>query len=419
MKTEKLYYDYASAAPFNAEILELRPGGFKSDANGNAQPRFSLTQVILDKTIFYPEGGGQPADRGTINGVPLLDIREKNGEILHLVESPGGLMPGPAELVLDSKRRRDMTTQHTGQHLLSGTILRVAGKPTVSVHFGDETGTIDVDAVEMSEELLLAVEDAVNDAIEENLPVIIHLCPPEDITSFPLRKFPPQGEEVIRVVEIKGHDFSPCCGTHLKSTAEIGILRILGAEKYKGMTRITFIIGRRVLLDSRLLRHNAGIISRSLSVPVNETGKAVFEFLEKTANLERRLKTLEAEAAQTKAQALCDKASLLQKAEAAADPPDRDAGPALLVETYTEAGIDEVLAIGKIAQKKTEAALVLVSERDLKFAAFCAASAVDLRPLIKEAFEAQGGRGGGSPSFFQGSFGTKEALNAFLLALKK
>ena len=406
MKTEKFYYNYTSAAPFSAEILELKPGG-----DGN-------TQVILNKTIFYPEGGGQPADRGTINGIPLLNVQEKNGEILHLVADSGALKSGPAELVLDSRRRRDTTTQHTGQHLLSGTFFRMTGNRTVSMHMGDETSTIDIDAPEMGADVLLAVEDAVANAIEENLPVIVHLCPPEDITSFPLRKFPPQGEEVIRVVEIKGIDFSPCCGTHLASTAEIGIVRILGAEKYKGMTRITFIVGRRVLLDSRVLRQNAGIASRALSVPVNETGKAVLDLMEKTAQTERRLKALEAEAARVKAQALLSKAALLGKA--AASTPEASGSPVIVVESYAEAGIDEILCIGKAAQKETEAALVLVlaSERDLKFAAFCTVKNFDLRSLIKEAFEAQGGRGGGSPSFFQGSFGTKEALEAFLCVLQ-
>ena len=386
-RTERLYYTYASSALFTAEILELRPG------------REGTVEVILDRTIFYPEGGGQPSDRGSINGVPLADVQEKDGEILHLVSAAdaGALKRGPAELVLNSRRRREYTTLHTGQHLLSGTILRMTGKPTVSMHLGDETCTIDVDAAEMSEEILTAVEDAVADAIEENHPVLIHLCPPENVSAFPLRKHPPQGEEVIRVVEIEEKDFSPCCGTHLKSTAEIGMLRILGAEKHKGMTRITFNAGRRLLLDSRLLRHNAGIVSHALKVPLGETGKGVLELLEKTAHTERRLKALEEEAAAEKAEAL------LKRCQAP-----------IVVESYARAGIDEVLSIGRAAQKQTQAALILASEQDLKFAAFCSARGFDLRPLIKAAMEARGGRGGGSPSFFQGSFETKEALDAFI-----
>jgi len=299
----------------------------------------------------------------------------------------------------------------------------MTGKPTVSMHLGDEICTIDVDAVELNEEILISVEETVADAIEENHPVIIHFCPPEDVSSFPLRKVPPQGEEVIRVIEIEGNDFSPCCGTHLKSTAEIGMLRILGAEKYKGMTRISFIAGRRVLRDSRLLRQNAGVVSRALKFPVNETAKGVLELLEKTTRIERRLKTLEEEAGRIKAEALLGKIAELDKTadlgkDAVPGNNVNAAVPVVVVESYADASIDEVLCIGRAAQKQTQAVLILAAEPDLKFAAFCTARGYDLRPLVKEAFEAQGGRGGGSASFFQGSFGTKDALDTFLNRIK-
>lgn len=399
-RTERVYFGYASAAPFGAVIREIRPAGDRA-------------LVYLDRTIFYPGGGGQPSDRGTINGVPLLDVLEEDGGIIHVIPAAAGLAPGPAELRLDARRRRDYTALHTGQHLLSGTILRMTGRPTVSIHMGDEICTIDVDPAEpggpaeMGEETLEAVEDAVADAVEENRPVIVHLCPPEDVSSFPLRKAPPAGEEQIRVVEIEGNDFSPCCGTHLKSTGEIGMLRILAAEKHRGMARIAFIAGRRVLLDSRSLRRNAAVVSRALGVPVNETGRGVLEFLEKTAGTERRLKALEEKSARVRAEALLRKA-----AGAGAE------GPVVVVETYADAGIDEALSIGRIAQKQTGAVLVLASAPDLKFAAFCADKGFDLRPLIKEKLEAHGGRGGGSPSFFQGNFAAKEAFDAFLEALR-
>ncbi|MDR2782307.1 MAG: alanyl-tRNA editing protein, partial [Treponema sp.] len=127
MKTIPLYYDYNSAEPFKAAILEIRPLAAETSA------------VTLDSSIFYPEGGGQPADRGTVNGVPLLNVIEKDREILHVIsrENAAQLMPGPAELVLDAERRRDHTVHHTGQHLLSGTILRMTGAYTLSMHMGD------------------------------------------------------------------------------------------------------------------------------------------------------------------------------------------------------------------------------------------------------------------------------------------
>jgi alanyl-tRNA synthetase len=399
IKTERLYYDYTSSAPLEAEILELRPF-----TDGNVR-------VLLDKTIFYPDGGGQPADRGTINGVSLLDVRETEGEIFHLVSAldAGKLKSGKAELVLDSRRRRDFTVLHTGQHILSGILMGMIGAPTVSMHLGDESFTIDVKIAEINKDTLIAVEEAIADVIEDNRPVITHLCPPEDIGSFPLRKVPPKGEDVIRIVEIKDCDIIACCGTHVKTTAEIGLFRILGAEKYKGMTRVSFTAGRRLLLDSRFLRQNAVTVSRALSIPLGETGKGVLELLEKSAQIEKRLKTLEEKAIREKTETLLKKASDTIKGGDSSFP--------VVIESYTDESIDEVMSIGKNAQKQTQTLLILASESDCKFIALCSAKDFDLRPLIKSAFDARRGRGGGGPSFFQGSFGTKEDLDAFLRAI--
>jgi len=396
-KTERVYYNYTSAAPYEAEILELRP----TDADKAA--------IFLDKTIFYPEGGGQPADRGTINGVPLLNVREQGGEILHLISAAdtGKLKPGKAELILDSRRRRDLAALHTGQHILSATLMRMIEAPTVSMHLGDESYTIDVGIADMSEELLVSIEDAVADIIEENRPVIVHLCPPEDINSFPLRKVPPQGEEVLRIVEIKDCDSIACCGTHVKSTAEVGLFRILAAEKYKGMTRIYFSAGRRLLLESRYLRQNAAIVSRALSIPLGEIGKGVLEFIEKSTQMENRLKVFVEKAIKEKAEALLEKAANTAQSNA-------QNMPIIVIESYAEENIDEVLNIGKIAQKKSQAVFILASEQACKFVAFSSAEGFDLRIFIKDALEIQGGKGGGSSSFFQAGFGTKEALDGFL-----
>jgi alanyl-tRNA synthetase len=411
MGGERLYYDYDSAEPFPAEIRAIRPLGDRA-------------AVLLDRTIFYPEGGGQEADRGSINGLPLLDVREEGAEILHLVAASAAetLRPGPATLILDSRRRRDMTVQHSAQHLLSGTILRLTGHYTVSMRLGSESSTIDVDVPELSPDTLARVEDAAADAIEADAPLVIHLCPPEDITRFPLRKVPPQGEELIRVVEIRGHDFSPCCGTHCKSTGQIGILRIVGAEKYKGMTRVTFIAGRRVLDDSRLLRRNGEIVSRALKVPVAETGAAVLALLDRAAALERDLKALRDAGAEAKAAALLAKAprplkTALPSRSAGTPPRGEDAGVregALCVCEIYDGGFDEVLRIGRAAQKKTTAILLLASRGDKKFAAFCSGKGQDLRSLFTAALEQRGGRGGGGPGFFQGAFDAADALEKFL-----
>jgi alanyl-tRNA synthetase len=218
------------------------------------------------------------------------------------------------------------------------------------------------------------------------------------------------------VLEIRGHDFSPCCGTHLKSTGQIGILRILGAEKYKGMTRLSFIAGRRCLRDSRLLRQNGEIVSRALKAPVMETGKAVLALLEKTGLLEEELKLFKDDAALRKARELIRKAGLGETGPDAEGNSAAGAGR-LIVECFEDSGMEELLGIGRAAQKLTGAALVLGSAREGRFAAFCSARGVDIRPLIRDTMERHNGRGGGGPSFFQGMFESPEQLKGFLSVL--
>ena len=398
IKTERLFYvyDYSSggtrnAVPFEAEILEVRP--FPGRENTSA--------VLLNKTIFYPEGGGQPSDRGTINGVEILDVTE-SGEILHLVLSGAPeIKPGRAELILDKSRRRDFSVCHTGQHLLSGILFHLMDIPTASVHLGDEVCFIDIKTAELKEEKIIELEERAADIIEENRPVIVHLCPPEDPASFPLRKNPPKGEDVIRILEIKDLDFSPCCGTHLKSTGEIGMMRILEAEKYKGMIRMSFIAGRRCLRDSRLLRKNEDIISRALSVPVKETGRGVLDYIEKTAVLETKFRELREESIRGKAETLAKKQSQKIRSSRA------------IVETYN-LGMDDVINIGRTVQKISQEIFILTSMDENKFAACCGNKEIDLRILLRDMMIANNGKGGGSPSFFQGSFSDKKDLDAFI-----
>jgi alanyl-tRNA synthetase len=289
------------------------------------------------------------------------------------------------------------------------------------MHLGEEVNTIDVDAPQIDSDALARAEDAVMDAVEADVPVIIHSCPPENTADFPLRKTPPQGEEVVRVVEIQGSDFSPCCGTHLESAGRIGMLRVLGAEKYKGMTRISFIAGRRVFQDSRVMRQNGEIISRALKAPVAETGKAVLALIDRANQLEKQLKELEETAAHGKAKNLLHRAKVLKSRGRDAEKTEQNnAAPEKLRVfniNYPALEMEDLLRIGRAAQKLTPMVLVFFSPFLLKFAAFCSAEGADIRPFLKDRMETQEGRGGGSASFFQGLFGSAEKLEAFIASL--
>ncbi|MDR2493707.1 MAG: alanyl-tRNA editing protein [Spirochaetaceae bacterium] len=396
METERAYYRNDDAA--GAEITEIR----LFDGNRAA--------ILLDKTIFYPEGGGQPGDRGRINRAAVLDVREKDGEILHWVSSDdaAALSLGRVELALDTARRRDLTVHHTAQHLLSGIIRSRTGVPTVSMHLGALVCTIDAATPEFPPEELLLVEEEAADAVERDHPVVIHLCPPENLTDFPLRKVPPRGKEAVRVVEIATRDFSPCCGTHLRSTGPIGIIRIVGSERYKGMTRLSFIAGRRVLHESRVLRREGERVSRALKAPVGEIGGAVGALLEKAAGLERKLKAMEEENALLKARDLVGQ---------------QGGAGARIVVSLPDADLREAQRLGRAAQKLTKRVVILGCPKECAFAAFRTEERgkdgedgenIDLRRILEAPLAAFAGKGGGGPSFFQGRFPSERGLAEFM-----
>lgn len=395
MATLRRFYDGADV--LSATLLEIR------DVDGRPA-------AVTDATNFYPEGGGQSSDRGTIGAaagprVAVTEVQESGDEILHFLDGEGAsaLKPGPVELRRDAARRRDSAVQHSAQHLLSATLLRLYGAPTVSMHLGEGTNTIDVDDPNLAETDLAPAEEAVQDIIEEDYPIIIHHCPPEDIDAFPLRKKPPAGEEVIRVVEIDGYDYSPCCGVHLASTGPIGMVKILGAEKYKGMTRISFIAGRRVLRSFRLLRGEAEAASRTLKVPLEELGRGTAAAAERSAALDRTVLNLREQLAGLEAERL-----------AAAAP----AGAAVMVKSYADRGMDEALRVGRALQKLSSAVVVVASAPERKAAVLCSRRDVDLRPVLKALFAAHSGTGGGGPSFYQGAFPSHADLDAFLAAAR-
>lgn len=394
MKTKAAYYDFPfdkTPKSYNAKIIEY------CTVNGR-------NALILDTTIFYPEGGGQPADRGTINGIKVTGVSVHEGEVLHFLEKDiNREINTGVELQLDAVRRRDITVQHSGQHLLSGLFFRLAGIHTVSMHLGEQYNTIDLNTPLPDSTTLLRIEDAAAAAIEEDHPFITHLCPPALAENFPLRRAPPKGEEELRIIEIETIDFSACCGTHVSGTGKIGMIRILGAEKYKGMTRLTFIAGRRCLEESRMLRGNAVLISQILSAPVEETGKAAQALLEKTEKYEEKLKVYKEEAAHKSAEELAKKINTM----------------AFYAESFPGRDMEELLQIGKQLQKMSNAVIVLGSEEDLKFTALCSAKGADIREQFKTAVEKAEGKGGGGPSFFQGQFTSAEKYHSFFAGLQK
>jgi len=202
--------------------------------------------VALDRTCFYPESGGQEADRGSLSGVPVLDVQEDaDGVAWHRVERD---VPDAVEAEIDAERRASNRRQHTGQHVLSQAFLRVLGANTVSSHLGDDGGTLDFDRPSLTWEEAERVEAAANRVVWEDRPVVSRLVAAADLGRYALRR-PPKVEGTVRLLEIEGWDVSACGGTHCTRTGEIGAIKIRGWERIRGHVRVEFVCGDRALRD--------------------------------------------------------------------------------------------------------------------------------------------------------------------------
>jgi alanyl-tRNA synthetase len=234
--TRRLYHDDAYLRRFEADVVAI--------TTYKAKPA-----IVLDQTAFYPEAGGQLGDRGQLGGIAVLDTQEADdGTIVHLIgDLPGGEPPAVGTRVtgeLDWSRRRQHMAQHTAQHLLSGTLLDRAQAPTASARLGERALTIDVTRDRIPDAELAAAEDLANDLIDDDLAICAWFPDPDELARLKLRRDPKVAAD-IRVVAIGDFDFSPCGGTHCARTSQLGALRIAGAERYKGMTRVTFTAARR------------------------------------------------------------------------------------------------------------------------------------------------------------------------------
>jgi Ser-tRNA(Ala) deacylase AlaX len=260
--------------------------------------------AVLDDTLFYPEGGGQPSDRGLLGGVPVLEVRRREGEIRHYLEAPGGR--GPVELQQDWDRRFDHMQQHTGQHLLTAVAQDRFGWATTAFHLGEEVCDIELDAASLGEEDLRRLEEAVAAEIRAGRPLLFHRVEPAALGTLKVRSrgLPAGFQGEVRLVEIQGVDLNTCGGTHLRSTGELEALKLLGTEPLRGGTRLFFAAGgrlRRRLGDHE--RRNARLRTL-LGAPDEGLVEALEARLDQYRALERGVRALEEEVAQATARSL-------------------------------------------------------------------------------------------------------------------
>lgn len=353
--------------------------------------------VVLAETIFYPTGGGQPHDLGTINGIPILDVFEEDGTVFHVLPEP--LEGSSAHGVLDWPRRLDHMQQHSGQHLLSAIFQDEYGYRTESFHLGAEYCSIDITTPDLTRQEQLAAEARANELILEDLPVFTYTLQPEEFGQVPLRKIPDLPGP-LRIVEIQGFDYSPCSGTHVGKTGQIGLLKILKAERYKGMTRVYFLCGGRALEDYRRKHEICSELVALLAVPEGEVVERVSADLERRKELEKLVEELQEELLELRARELVS----------------RSEGPFFL--ELPEASIPEAQRLARAVLNLTQA-LVVINLGERLVLAHNLPAGPNLGQLIKDQAQPLGGRGGGSPTAAQVYFPDPGRLQEFLGVLRQ
>ncbi len=293
--TEKIYLKNPYITEINARIVEKKYSNNK----------FYLK---LDRTIFYPNlAGGQPGDKGTIAGVKVIDTYEENNDIIHIVNE--NIDTNKVQLSIDWDTRLDYMQQHTGQHLLSSVFYKLYSAQTLGFHIGEDYVYIDITIPELKIEDIERVEIVANKIIYSNFSINTYIVQKNDLDRIPLRE-KPIVDSNIRIVEIDDIDYSPCCGTHLRNTGEIGMIKIRKSEKYKENTRVEFVCGNRALKDYS--QKNLQINNISALLSINDTN--VYEKVEKLytqkEKLEKENRILKEELLKYKCEKLTNKEEL-------------------------------------------------------------------------------------------------------------
>lgn len=390
MSTKRLYYSDPYQRQFAARIVARAELADKP-------------AVALDQTAFYPTGGGQPSDTGSLDGVQVIDVIAEDGLVWHVLgaELPGETVVGQ----IDWPRRFDHMQQHTGQHVLSQALVVTCDAETVAFHMGTAYSTIDVSRTDLTPGRLAAAEAAANAVIDEARPVTAAFVGDEELARLPLRK-PPKVAEAIRVVQVADFDWSACGGTHVANTAEIGLIKITGVERRGGETRVTFLCGRRARTDYARLHALASGLALRFTCAQDEVPDAVERLGVENRAIRKELADLEAEWVEATAAAWWSEA--------------QPRAARHVIARILAVPVERAKKLAQALRSRPGAVVLLGIRGERPQLIFGRADDVLLNAgdLLRAAAAAGGGRGGGRPDWAQGGVPTNEALDVALDAAR-
>lgn len=365
--TEKLYYENSHLQEFTAKVISCT----KSKKGYEA---------VLDRTAFFPEGGGQFADTGMLGNVNVLDVHERQNIIYHLVDEE---LEAGTEIVgkIDWKQRFERMQQHSGEHIVSGIIHSKFGYDNVGFHLGNEVCTLDMSGP-ISKEELKEIEAAANEAVFQNVPVEVMYPSKAELAEMDYRsKIEIEGQ--VRIVKMAEYDLCACCAPHVSFTGEIGLIKFTHLQNYKGGVRITMVCGIRALRDYQSKDESVKMIMSSLCSKEEMIAESVERLKEENAGYKMQILNLQREILKNKVKDIHDEKAVC------------------LFEEIEGSLIRELMNM--VLAKHVEICAVFCGNEAKGFRYVIGSKTEDVRPIVKRLNECFEGRGGGKPDMVQGS----------------
>ena len=415
--TEKIYEKKPYQQTLQAKVLAVSPstrkkpgapekqGKASGSAAQNSQAGKDLWEIELDKTICYPEGGGQPGDTGKLDNLLLLDTRKEGDTILHVVEGIPSFSVGDTVTVeLDWAHRFDYMQQHTGQHLISGAMYRTFGIGTVAVHQGEEITTIEIDRDAISDEELRAIEDVVAEDIAKNMSVVCEVYSEDEVHALDLRR-EPKVSGYIRLVMIGDADIAACGGVHTQTTGEVQAVFCVGIEKIRGRIRTVWKIGQRARDDYRSCLGIVKEFGTRLSSPPEKLVEALEAKLLSYQEALRDIQTCEQLLAERMIQSAVEQACTVTAGKVVVLLLEQSRNGLLkrCIDALPDAEPMAFCGVQRLAQGGLQWAIAAKGEFPLDFSRIKA----ELFPVIAA-------KGGGKPPVWQGKGDSEAAAEAFL-----